>query len=159
MRKAFKVVKERFTPSRLTCTDEIAPLLMCCMISTANSLASDVKRESFGPDVQLQFSEYKLAPTTWKELCARSDSAKWSEAELLEWETLVNHGVFEICDRPTNTNMKVLKSKWTWALKPNPDGSVKYKARLCACGDLQTPDTYGETFLPTSRAAVLRTLC
>eukprot|EP00961_Rhodomonas_salina_P127312 1716287-Rhodomonas_salina.1 len=59
-------------------------------------------------------------------------------------------GTFEIVDKPKGCNP--IPSMFTYKLKTGDHCQIiKYKARLCASGDLQLQSEYHETFAPTSR--------
>ena len=64
-------------------------------------------------------------------------------------------GTFEIIDRPDKCDP--LPSMFTYRLKTGDQGQIiKYKARLCARGDLQLPDEHGDPWAPTSRYSTIR---
>lgn len=51
---------------------------------------------------------------------------------------------------------ELIPLKWVYKTKYDADDSKQFKARMCACGDRQSPDSYGDTFAPVSKMAALR---
>ena len=83
-----------------------------------------------------------------------SDVMLWIKAERVEVDTLIEKGMYEIVDLPAGVSE--LNSMFQYKLKTGDQGQVlQRKACLCACGDLQTPDEYKETFMQNSRFVVL----
>lgn len=96
-------------------------------------------------------------PKSQRDALQRPDAKLWIEAEKTEYNMLVKMNTFEIVDLPPGATE--LPSMFQYKLKTGDHGEVlKYKARLCARGDQQTPDKYNDTFAPTSRFAVLRVM-
>lgn len=63
---------------------------------------------------------------------------EWMAAALKEISSLENHGTWEIDDQ-ANATSKILPGTWVFRIKRAPDGSIiKFKARYCVRGDLQT---------------------
>ena len=88
-------------------------------------------------------------PTTYKQAMKLPDAAHWVEACAAEVASLVENGVFEVVDRPTEK--PVIPSKWIFKKKMGLSGKVeKYKARLVARGFKQEEGVdYSETYSPT----------
>jgi hypothetical protein len=69
-------------------------------------------------------------------------------------ERLQQRNCFTICNDHDQENLdkKPIKSKFVFRLKPMLDNTVKYKARLVACGYSQNYDhDYDYTFAPTAK--------
>jgi predicted secreted protein len=77
-----------------------------------------------------------------------ADSSKWGEAILKEINSLESNGTFETVDIPRG--QKLIRSKWTFNVKANADGSVaSWKARMVGKGFSQKAHIdYDETFAP-----------
>jgi len=74
---------------------------------------------------------------------------------LLEYNTLVENGTWEIIDLPEG--QKAIGSGWVFKVKHNQDGSIeRFKARLVAKGYSQCPGLdYNKSFAPTFHPATL----
>src|SRR5258708_34426089 len=84
-----------------------------------------------------------------------SQSDRWRDAALLEYNTLVGNGTWEIVDLPEG--QEAIGSGWVFKVKHNQDGSIdRFKARLVAKGYSQRPELDSiEKFTPTLRPATL----
>ena len=84
-----------------------------------------------------------------------SQSDRWRDAALLEYNTLVANGTCEIVDLPEG--QMAIGSGWVFKVKHNQDGSIEhFKAHLVAKGYSQHPGLdYNESFAPTFRPATL----
>ncbi|KAL8279806.1 hypothetical protein RQP46_007901 [Phenoliferia psychrophenolica] len=85
------------------------------------------------------------------------DRDKWDPAISGEKKSLRAMGCFdeELIDLPPGA--KAIPLEFVLLIKRDAGGTItKYKARLVARGDLQSPDSYGETFAPTLKMASFR---
>ena len=100
----------------------------------------------------------KTAPRTYRQAMTSVESPQWSDATNKEFQQLVDSKTFDVVDRPPN-DTQVLSCRWVFSIKLNPDGSVTYKARLCARGfDQEWGVSYNDTYAPMSRMTSIRTL-
>lgn len=97
-------------------------------------------------------------PTTYNQAMKSENAKDWQEAMRDEYNSLMMHGVWELVDRPKNTN--IVKCKWIFKEKVDPSGNFeKYKARLVAKGFTQRYGIdYEATFAPVVRHSTLRLL-
>jgi hypothetical protein len=94
-------------------------------------------------------------PKNQRDARKRPDYLLWIAAEEKEVATLIEKKTYEIVDLPDG--VVELGSMFQYKQKTGPKGELlEQKARLCARGDQQTSEEFGETFAPTSRFAVLR---
>jgi Reverse transcriptase (RNA-dependent DNA polymerase) len=95
----------------------------------------------------------KSDPTTFAQA---HKSPNWRSAMAEEITTLANNQTWTLV--PPSINQKVIRSKWVFKTKTNPDGSVeRYKARLVAKGFNQISDVdFEETYSPVMRAQTIR---
>lgn len=95
-------------------------------------------------------------PQTVGEALNSLNSDDWQKAMSEEFDSLKQHNVWELVDRPKNQN--IIKSKWVFKIK-NENGNERFKARLVARGFSQK---YGldfkETFAPVVRHSTIRFL-
>ncbi|CAB3981316.1 Hypothetical predicted protein [Paramuricea clavata] len=74
-----------------------------------------------------------------------------------EMYPLRENDTFELTTKPENRN--TVGGRWVYAIKTDPNGEEKYKARFVAKGYLQIPGVdYHETFSPTARMTSIRIL-
>uniref|UniRef100_A0A7S0U1Z1 Integrase catalytic domain-containing protein n=1 Tax=Hemiselmis andersenii TaxID=464988 RepID=A0A7S0U1Z1_HEMAN len=98
-------------------------------------------------------------PKSYKDSLKRPDRDLWAKAEKTEMATLLDMGTFEIVDYDYKTMGPLLRNKWVYKLKCDEYGKpLKNKARLVIRGDMQSEDTFDDTFSPTSRNAAMRTV-
>src|SRR5260221_6334825 len=77
-------------------------------------------------------------PRTFKQAMHGPQSDRWRDAALLEYNTLVENGTWEIVDLPYG--QKAVESGWVFKVKQNQDGSIEhFKAHLVAKGYSQRP--------------------
>jgi hypothetical protein len=95
-------------------------------------------------------------PVNLKQVDASPFRENWREAILVEKGRLEDLGTWELVDPPPGAN--ILGSKWVFALKQNPDGTLeRFKARLVAQGFGQKEGVdYDETFASTAGRATVR---
>ena len=98
------------------------------------------------------------APRNYREAINSSQSKEWKEAISVEHQSLIDHGTFEIVDRPLNK--KPITSRHVFKIKTDDKGVIsKFKARLVARGYNQTyGEDYFEVFSPTLRMDSVRFL-
>ena len=96
-------------------------------------------------------------PRTYRQAMESVNHKEWSGATGKEFQQLIDSDTFERVDRPRDT--QVLTCRWVFSIKLNPDGSITYKARLCARGfDQEWGVSYNDTYAPMSRMTSIRTL-
>ena len=79
---------------------------------------------------------------------------EWMKAALQEIASLEKHGTWEVDDQ-SNAQGKILPGTWVFRIKRAPDGTIlKFKARYCVRGDLQT--TQQETYAPVVGWSTIR---
>ena len=79
---------------------------------------------------------------------------EWMKAALNEISALEKHGTWVVDDQ-INATSKILPGTWVFRVKRAPDGSIiKFKARYCVRGDLQT-DLH-ETYAPVVGWSTIR---
>lgn len=93
-------------------------------------------------------------PMNYKDALRSPQCDQWIRAMKEEMASLTQKQVFKFVKQG---NEKLLSTMWVYALK-NENGKLRYKARLVARGDCQTPGQYGETHSPTVEFSVLRML-
>ena len=96
-------------------------------------------------------------PKNYKDAMSRSDRDKWHEAHLSELRSFMDNKVFTIIKKPKDA--KPVRCRWVYKKKVTASGSIKYKARLVACGYNQEYGVnYFETYTPTLALATFRVL-
>ena len=102
------------------------------------------------------YEQTLLVPTSIKLAEASPASEEWLEARHKELDRLDEMGTWELVDCPPRAN--VLGSKWVFALKQNPDGTIaRFKARLVVQGFGQKEGVdYDETFASTAGKLTIR---
>ncbi|UYV70659.1 hypothetical protein LAZ67_8000192, partial [Cordylochernes scorpioides] len=125
--------------------------------------ASGVRRserikERNAANVTELFSTSMNIPKTYREAMNTPFSDQWKEAMEEEFHSLTSHNVWTLVPKPENENL--IKGKWIFNIKMNPDGSIdKRKARFVAMGHNQKPGIdYEESFAPVMKLDSLRTL-
>lgn len=102
-------------------------------------------------NVANQYTHYILdEPKTLEEAQARFDWSEWKKATDAEVASLRKNVTWRL-KRRTLVNGKVLRGKWVFKIKLNPDGSInKYKARWVVRGfEQEEGGDFNEVFAPT----------
>lgn len=102
------------------------------------------------------FTIFAPEPRNYREAIRRSDANRWIQATKDERLALEEAGTYIIVDPPPKAF--IIGSTMVYKIKQTVDGKIdRYKARLCARGDLQH---YGihftETFAPVVKFATIR---
>lgn len=97
-------------------------------------------------------------PRSQRDARLRSDSARWLAAEKKEIDTLWKMGTFQIVDRPAKYDPLPLQFVYKLKVKDGDFNNCIYKARLVVRGNLQYEHEYGDTYAPTAKLWVVRTL-
>ena len=96
-------------------------------------------------------------PKNIQEAKQSSEWVHWKQAIFEELKSMEKHEVWNTVTRPKNK--KVIKSKWVFNIKEDPNGQRRYKARLVAQGCGQRPGVdYDETFAPVVKTETIRLL-
>ena len=100
---------------------------------------------------------FSTEPSSFSQAMKSNDAENWKEAIDKELKSHAQLKTWDVVDRPSNAN--VVGNKWVFKLKHNPDGSLRFKARLCAKGFAQVEGVdFNETFAPVARLTSLRLL-
>ena len=95
--------------------------------------ANSVRALSASELIEYAFLTSGLEPRTYKEVMSQDDAGLWHEASQQEYNALLEHGVWELCELPPGR--KAVGCRWEYCIKMKSDGSVdRYKARLVAKG-------------------------
>jgi len=108
-----------------------------------------------------KFAGIGPAPKHYNAVFGRPDEEKWVAAmdkEVIKifgmgtWETVDTSTIPEICN--------VMNTCFLFKVKFDSEGiTTERRARANADGRQQKPGTYGETFAPTSKSSIIRTIC
>jgi hypothetical protein len=95
-------------------------------------------------------------PKNFSQIASMPDKEEWIKATDAEIASLIELGTWELVPPPKH--QPVIPCMWVFRIKRNPDGSViKYKSRLCACGNHQTEGIdYGNIYSPVARVETFR---
>ena len=112
------------------------------------------------PSAQHEFCPKRLADIMDPE-CPNRDA--WITAHMKEVNSILNRSTMSEPLAPDAVQLlnprQILKSKMTYRVSYNPDGSLKLKARFVACGYSQIEGVnYDETYAPTAHYKSLCTL-
>jgi Reverse transcriptase (RNA-dependent DNA polymerase) len=112
------------------------------------------------PDISNTLCRDINVTSTMQDALSSPFAGYWYEAVMKEYQNMIDFQTFRTVNR--TTNMKPIKSKWVFTVKPKKDSSglvEKFKARLVAKGFSQRFGVdYNETFAPVAHQESLRTL-
>jgi hypothetical protein len=97
-------------------------------------------------------------PRNQRDAQLRPDRDKWHGAEQKELGTLWKMGTFELVAKPDNFDPLPLQFVYKLKVKDGDFDNCIYKARLVMRGNLQYEHEYGDTYAPTARLWVVRTM-
>ncbi len=98
-------------------------------------------------------------PSNYRIAMQSRDAASWTAAIKSEIDSLIANGTFETAPDATVGDRKVLSTRWVFTRKHEPDGSIRFKARLVARGDHQRAGLdYNQVYSPVVNATTLRAL-
>ena len=96
-------------------------------------------------------------PESYQDAISSPESSKSRDAMNEEIDALWDNETFELTPLPEGRTS--VGGKWVYAIKLDPNGEDKYKARFVAKGYSKTPGIdYHETFSPTARITSVRML-
>ena len=97
-------------------------------------------------------------PTSMQEALQSDHAREWKEAADAEYESLMEHGTWELAELPKGR--KAIACKWIFRTKYDQHGNIeRYKGRLVAKGFSQKSGIdYDETYSPVMRLTTLRAL-
>lgn len=94
-------------------------------------------------------------PQSYLEAIKSAESVHWKAAMDSELQSLLKNKTWTMADLPRGR--KAVTNKWVFKLKEEPNGSIRYKARLVARGFTQREGfDFEETFSPTVRMESIR---
>ena len=89
----------------------------------------------YGSFYNLEPNNY-ISPTNFKDAMNDKYADEWYTAASSEIKSLLDNNAWNIVDKPTNK--PIISTTWVFKVKTNINGEIeKFKARLCARGDLQ----------------------
>jgi hypothetical protein len=100
-----------------------------------------------------RFLDLNDIPKSMTQARTRIDRSKWELAMETEMTRINERLTYDICSEEDqdNPSLKAIKSKFAFRLTRKPDGSLKYKVRLVACGYSQVfGRDYESTYAPTA---------
>lgn len=103
---------------------------------------------------QRKFVAGHLIPITPREALDGPDSAEWLAAGLYELGKLLQHDVWD--EVPRDEADHIIKGKWVYNIKDNPDGTIEFRSRWVARGDSQLDDEFGELHASSGDYTVAR---
>ena len=120
------------------------------------AIAAPPQKESRRQNSKANNRGAAYAAITLKPSAALTDPS-WFEAMKAEMDSQIENHSWTLV--PKTTGMHVLPCQWVFAIKQNPDGSNKYKARLVVGGHRQKEGIdFKETFAPVLKYTSLRIL-
>ena len=113
--------------------------------SNLSDLLDGLHQETASPAAE--DSTLPPTPSTWEEALSGPDKKHWEAARLKELLGLESQSTWE--EAPEHKG-RTVKSKWAFRVSREPDGTIKYRARLVAKGfsEIHGVD-YFQTFAPT----------
>ena len=105
---------------------------------------------------QTENSETEGDPLSYREALSQSCSTQWKKAMQDEYASLLQNHTWDYVDS-VPAKGKSIGCRWVFRKKVNPDGSVRFKARLVIKGYEQVPGVdFGDTFAPVAKLTSLR---
>lgn len=95
-----------------------------------------------------------LVPLSPSEALSGADQREWLEAGLYELGKLIQHDVWD--EVPRSEAEHIIRGKWVYNIKDNPDGTLEFRSRWVARGDSQLDDEYGELHATSGDYTVAR---
>ena len=102
-------------------------------------------------------------PSNYKEAMLSKDKNQWQKAINSELDSMYKNEVWRLVDKPARLDegakTNIIDSRWIFKRKLEPNGDVKFKARLVIRGfkDLNKYEL-SETYAPVSRPPLVRTI-
>jgi hypothetical protein len=108
-----------------------------------------------------EFAGIGPAPRHYNAVFGRPDEEKWVAAMDKEVIKIFGMGTWEIVDTSTiPEGCNVMNTCFSFKVKCDSEGNTtECRARANADGRQQKPGSYGETFAPTSKFSIIRTIC
>jgi hypothetical protein len=104
--------------------------------------------------MQANSNTLPTVPTSLQEALEGPERHEWFAAWQTEMSRVISRDTFTICSDFMQWNEKVkgIKSKYAFRVTEKPDGSLKFKVRICACGYSQVfGRDYLDTYAPTAK--------
>ena len=96
-------------------------------------------------------------PKTYRQATSSPEAEKWKDAMNDEVKSLEENKTYDIVALPEGKT--AIGGRWVYAVKVEPGGNERFKARYVAQGYSQRPGSdYTETFAPTPRMSTVRML-
>lgn len=106
----------------------------------------------------LQIINLPLEPTRWKQAQKHRFKKEWYQAMKEEFDKQLSTKTLEWVKEKESINSRLIPLTWVWRYKTDNNGILlKFKARLCARGDLQS--TIHDTYAATLSAKLFRLMC
>ena len=108
-----------------------------------------------------EFAGISPAPRHYNAVFGRPDEEKWVAAMDKEVIKIFGMGTWKIVDTSTiPEGCNVMNTCFSFKVKCDSEGNTtECRARANADGRQQKPGSYGETFAPTSKFSIIRTIC